>query len=289
MIRLLRRLSTGCFLIIIASAPAPVMAQELRGRITGLVTDNTGAVVPGVTVSVVSPALIQSQTTVTGGDGTYRYPALPPGVYTVTFELSGFQTVKREGIRLGLNQTLSVDAQLQLSSLQETVTITGESPVVDVKSTTSGTNFTKELLQDIPNARDVWAAMAQAPGFQMNAYDVGGSHTGTQTGYQTYGVGDQNKTLLEGINVTEGTGGNAGYFDFGSFEEFQLGGSGNMGEQSGLGAFLNLTIKSGGDKFASQLYYDYVGDKTLSNNVPDAFRAPRYLAPNATRSAPSRA
>jgi hypothetical protein len=103
---------------------------------------------------------------------------------------------------------------------------------------------------------------------------VGGSHTGTQTGYQTYGVGDQNKTLLEGINVTEGTGGNAGYFDFGSFEEFQLGGSGNMGEQSGVGAFLNLTIKSGGDKFQSQVYYDYVGDQTLSNNVPDAFRTP---------------
>src|SRR5712664_692087 len=108
----------------------------------------------------------------------------------------------------------------------------------------------------------------------MNAYDVGGSHTGTQTGYQTDGVSGQNKTLFEGINVTEGTGGNAGYFDFGSFEEFELGGSGNMGEQSGLGAFLNLTIKSGGDKFASQLYYDIEGDKTLSNNVPSAFTTP---------------
>src|SRR5207244_8761594 len=134
-------------------------------------------------------------------------------------------------------------------------------------------NVPNELLQHSPNARDVWAAMAQAPGFQMTAYDVGGSHTGTQTGYQTYGVGYQNKTLLEGINVTEGTGSNAGYFDFGSFEEFQLGGSGNMGEQSGVGALLNLTIKSGGDKFASQVYYDYLGDQTLSNNVPDAFRA----------------
>src|SRR5947199_397400 len=256
-------------------APAlPAGSQELRGRITGVVTDNTGAVLPGASVTIAGPALIQPQTTVTAADGTYRYPALPPGLYTVTFELTGFQTLRREEIRLGLNQTLSVDAQLPLSSLQETVTITGESPTVDVKSTTVGTNFTRELLQDIPNARDVWAAMAQAPGVQMTAYDVGGSHTGTQTGYQTYGVGDQNKTLLEGINVTEGTNGNAGYFDFGSFEEFQLGGSGNMGEQSGVGAFLNLTIKSGGDKFAAQVYYDYLGDRTLSNNVPDAFRTP---------------
>jgi hypothetical protein len=195
-------------------------------------------------------------------------------LYDVTFELAGFQTLKREGIRLGLNQTLTVDGQLQLSSLQETVTITGESPVVDVKNTTVGTNFTKELLQDIPNARDIWAALAQAPGFQMTGYDVGGSRTGTQTGYQTYGVSGQNKTLFEGINVTEGQDANAGYFDFGSFEEMQVGGSGNMGEQSGLGAFLNLTVKSGGDKFNAQVYYDYVGEQTLTNNVPDAFRTP---------------
>jgi hypothetical protein len=261
-------------LLVILLAPAPSGAQELRGRITGVITDNTGAVLPGVTVTAAGPALIQPQTTVTGGDGSYRYPALPPGLYTVSFELAGFQTVKRENIRLGLNQTLSVDTQLQLSSLQETVTITGESPVVDVKSTTVGTNFTKELLQDIPNARDIWAALAQAPGFQMTGYDVGGSRTGTQTGYQTYGVSGQNKTLFEGINVTEGQDANAGYFDFGSFEEMQVGGSGNMGEQSGLGAFLNLTVKSGGDKFNSQVYYDYVGEQTLSNNVPEAFRTP---------------
>ena len=204
----------------------PAGAQELRGRITGVVSDNTGAVLPGVSVTVSGPALIQAQTTVTSADGSYRYPALPPGLYTVSFELSGFQTLRREEIRLGLNQTLSVDVQLQLSSLQESITITGESPVVDVKNTTVGTNFTKELLQDIPNARDIWAALAQAPGFQMTGYDVGGSRTGTQTGYQTYGVSGQNKTLFEGINVTEGQDANAGYFDFGSFEEFQLGGSG---------------------------------------------------------------
>ena len=262
------------FLVLFTLAPATMAAQEMRGRITGVITDNTGAVLPGVAVTVVGPAILQPQTTVSGGDGTYRYPALPPGLYDITFELAGFQTLKREGIRLGLNQTLTVDSQLQLSSLQETVTITGDSPVIDVKSTTVGTNFSKELLEDIPNARDIWAAMAQAPGFQMTGYDVGGSRTGTQTGYQTYGVSGQNKTLFEGINVTEGQDANAGYFDFGSFEEFQLGGSGNMGEQSGVGAFLNLTVKSGGDKFNSQVYYDYVGEQTLSNNVPDAFRTP---------------
>ncbi|MEO8501788.1 MAG: TonB-dependent receptor, partial [Vicinamibacteria bacterium] len=249
-------------------------AQELRGRIAGIVTDESGAIVPGVTVTASSPALIQPQTTTTGGDGTYRFPALPSGIYSITYSLQGFQTVKRDGIRVTLNQTFSVDARLKPASLTETMTITADAPTVDTTTTSIGTAFTKELLTDIPNARDVWAAMSQAPGFQMQAFDVGGSHTGTQTGYLTYGVGDQNKTMIEGINVTESTNANAGYFDFGSFEEFQAGGAGNLGEQSGPGALMNITIKSGGDKFGGQIYYDYEGTSTIADNVPNAFKTP---------------
>ena len=126
--------------------------------------------------------------------------------------------------------------------------------------------------------------MAQAPGFQMEAYDVGGSHTGTQTGYQAFGFGDQHRTLLEGINVTEGTAWNAGYFDYGSLEDFQLGGAGNMSETHGLGAFLNLTTKSGGDRFTGDVHVDFLNDRTVADNVPDALRAGRgavgpYRAP----------
>ena len=104
------------------------IAQEFRGRINGTVTDNTGAVLPGVTVTATSPALIQPQVQVTGADGDYRFIALPPGVYTVDFELAGFQNVKREGVRVVINQTLTVDQQLQVATLQETVTVTGASP-----------------------------------------------------------------------------------------------------------------------------------------------------------------
>jgi outer membrane receptor protein involved in Fe transport len=256
---------------LVAIAIGSTSAQELRGRIDGVVTDNTGGVLPGVTVTVSGPALIQQQVTVTGADGSYRFPALPTGMYTLVFELSGFQTVRREQLRVGLATTVTVNTQMPLAGVEETLTITGESPVVDVRNTNVGTSFTKELMQDIPNARDIWAAMSQAPGFQMQAYDVGGSHTGTQTGYMTYGYEGQNKTLLEGINVTESTNANAGYFDFGSFEEFQVGGAGNMGEQTGPGAFLNLTVKSGGDNFSAQVYYDYENSSTISDNVPSEF------------------
>ena len=251
---------------------APVFAQDFRGRINGTVTDNTGAVLPGVTVTVSSPALIQPQVQVTGADGVYRFIALPPGVYLVDFELAGFQNVKREGVRVVINQTLTVDQQLNVATLQETVTVTGASPVVDTSTTQVGTNFTKELLTEIPNARDIWAAMAQAPGIQMSSYDVGGSRTGTQTGFLTYGFGDQNQTKLEGIDTTEGTGANAGYFDFGSFEEFQVGGAGSGADSFGGGTNMSITVKSGGDKFTGNWYSDWEGDATITDNVPDAFR-----------------
>src|SRR5215210_5390566 len=105
----LNRLTVLCLCVTLLTIAAPTFAQDFRGRINGTVTDNTGAVLPGVTVTASSPALIQPQVQVTGSDGDFRFIALPPGVYDVNFELSGFQSVKREGIRVVINQTLSVD------------------------------------------------------------------------------------------------------------------------------------------------------------------------------------
>jgi hypothetical protein len=262
----------GLFFVALVATTGLVAAQDFRGRINGTVTDDTGAVLPGVTVTATSPALMQPQVQVTGAEGDYRFIALPPGLYDITFELSGFQSTKREGIRVVINQTLTVSQQLQVATLQETVTVTGSSPVVDTSSTQVGTNFTKELLTEIPNARDIWAAMAQAPGLQMSSYDVGGSRTGTQTGFLSYGFGDQSQTKLEGIDTTEGTSANAGYFDFGSFEEFQVGGAGSGADSFGGGANLSVTVKSGGDRFTGNWYSDWQGDATITDNVPDAFR-----------------
>ncbi len=268
----LTRMCVVFLCLMLFAAAAPTSAQEFRGRINGTVTDNSGAVLPGVTVTASSPALIQPQVQVTGASGDFRLIALPPGVYDLTFELTGFQTVKREGIRVVINTTLTVDQQLQVATLQETVTVTGESPVVDTSTTLVGTNFTRELLTEIPNARDIWAAMAQAPGFQMTGYDVGGSHTGTQTGFLAYGVSQQRTTRIEGVNTTEATDANAGYFDFGSFEEFQLGGAGNMADHDTAGASLNIIVKSGGDRLTGNWYSDWEGDATISDNVPGTFK-----------------
>src|SRR3954454_5752892 len=114
----LNRLTVLCLCITLLATAAPTFAQEFRGRINGTVTDNTGAVLPGVTVTASSPALIQPQVQVTGAEGDFRFLALPPGVYTIDFELSGFQNIKREGVRVVINQTLTVDQQLQVATLQ---------------------------------------------------------------------------------------------------------------------------------------------------------------------------
>jgi len=270
----LNRLTVLCLCVTLLAMAAPTFAQEFRGRINGVVTDNTGAVLPGVTVSATSPALIQPQVQVTGGDGSFRFLALPPGVYSIDFELTGFNTVKRQDVRVVINQTLTVDMQMQVATLQETVTVTGASPVVDTSTTTMGTNFTKELLNDIPNARDIWAAMAQAPGIQMTSFDVGGSNTGNQSGFRSYGFDTQNQTRMEGIDTTEGTAANAGYFDFGSFEEFQVGGAGADSGAFAGGAVLSISVKSGGDRFAGTWYSDYIGESQLTDNVPDFLRTP---------------
>jgi hypothetical protein len=155
------------------------------------------------------------------------------------------------------------------------VTVTGASPIVDTSTTQLGTNFTKELLTEIPNARDIWAAMAQAPGIQMTGFDVGGSNTGVQTGFRSYGFDTQNQTRLEGIDTTEGTAANAGYFDFGSFEEFQVGGAGSDASAFAGGAVLSISVKSGGDRFTGNWYSDYLGESTISDNVPDYLQTSR--------------
>ena len=210
----LNRLTVLCLCVTLLSMAVPTFAQDFRGRINGTVSDNTGAVLPGVTVTATSPALIQPQVQVSGSEGEFRFIALPPGTYDITFELAGFQSTKREGVRVVINQTLTVDQQLNVASLQESVTVTGASPVVD-SSTTQVGHLHQRVLTEIPNARDIWQPWRKRR-HPDELVRCRRSRTGTQTGFLTYGFGQQNQTKLEGIDTTEGTDANAGYFDFGS-------------------------------------------------------------------------
>ncbi|PYQ79177.1 MAG: hypothetical protein DMG03_26485, partial [Acidobacteria bacterium] len=158
-----------------SSAFAQGGGASTTGSINGKVADSSGAVLPGVTVTASSPSLMGVQTTVSDTSGNYRFPALPPGTYTVTFELPGFNTLKRENLLISMGFTATINVELAVASLQETVTVTGDSPVIDTSNTRVQQNFKLEALQEIPNARDMWSLLAVTPAVQMSRIDVGGN------------------------------------------------------------------------------------------------------------------
>src|SRR2546430_2127487 len=238
------------------------------GSINGKVVDSSQAVLPGVTVTVASPSLMGVQTAVSDAGGNYRFPALPPGTYTVTFELPGFNTLKRENIQIAMGFTAAVNVELAVASLTETVTVTGDSPVIDTSATRVQQNFKLEALQEIPNSRDLWSLLAVTPSVTMGRIDVGGNRAGTQTGYTAYGYSGQNRVLVEGINTTEGTSGAGFYVDYGSFEEVFLGTVAQGAEMPTPGVQSQMLGKSGGNKFQGEIYQDFENNRLQSANIP---------------------
>ena len=196
-------------LVAVVALAAPAFAQgggaSSTGSISGEIKDAQGGVLPGVTVTATSPAQIGALTAVTNEAGIYRFPAVPPGEYRLAFELAGFQNSVRDGIRITLGFNAQVNVTLNVATLQETVTVSGESPVIDTIATRIQTNYDQQMLSSIPNARDMWSLLATTPSVTLNRVDVGGSTAGTQTTYFAYGYSGQNRPLIEGINTTEGT------------------------------------------------------------------------------------
>src|SRR5262249_28545984 len=153
----------------------PAIAQVSTGEIFGKATDGTGAVLPGVSVTLSGPALIQSQTAVTSESGGYRFPRIPIGTYSLGFGLAGFKKVIRDGIVIQAGFNAEIDTKMEISTIQETVTVSGESPVVDTRSTAISASFNKEALDKIPSARDPWVILEQTPGVLMSGSNVGGN------------------------------------------------------------------------------------------------------------------
>lgn len=277
---------------------APASAQgPTSGSINGTVTDNTGAILPGVTVTASSPALLGSQTAITNDQGIYRFPSVPPGVYKLTYELAGFASVVRQGIQVPLGFAATINVQLAVGALQESVTVSGESPVVDTQNTTVQNNFNSEQLKTIPNARDIWSLMAEAPGMTVSRFDVGGSTAGTQTGFQAYGSGGQNRVQVDGANTTEGTAAAGFYFDYGAFEEISFGASNAADAQMPTpGVMINTVIKSGGNQIHGDAYADYESESLQSDNtkslkslgVGKGTRITKYYDPNFNLGGPIR-
>jgi hypothetical protein len=247
--------------------PTVAFAQAV---ITGVVRDTSGAVLPGVTVEATSPALLEKlRTAVTDGTGQYRIEDLRPGLYTTTYTLSGFNTFKREGIELTGSFTATINVDLKVGSLAETVTVTGASPIVDVQSARRQTVVTNDVLKAIPTVRSYNAIVVVVPGVVTNTNDVA---TGTATTQFPIhgGRNNEGRMTVDGLNVGNPPGGNQppGYaVDVGNSQEISFTTSGGLGESETAGLVMNIVPKTGGNALQGSLFYSGSGKNLQADNT----------------------
>ena len=265
--------------------PDPVSAQALcspfpaaafaQASITGVVKDASGAVLPGVTVEASSPALIEKvRSAVTDGTGQYRIVDLRAGEYSVSFALTGFGTVKREGIELTGSFTATVNADLKVGSLAETITVSGETPIVDVQSAQRQATVSGDVIASIPSSRAYGAIFALNPAVQMGA----GAALDIQVmpGLAVFGGaggrGTEGRVQLDGLNTGAplSGGGTSGYVpDLGSAQEVSFTTSGGLGEAEVGGPVMNIVPKTGGNTVKGNAYFAGVSGGMVGDNYTD--------------------
>ena len=249
--------------------------------IAGVVKDDSGAVMPGVTVEAASPALIEKvRTAVSDGEGQYKITNLSPGIYTVTFTLPGFSTVKRDGLELSTDFTASINAVMKVGALEETITVSGASPMVDMQSVTKQTVLTREVLDALPTPRGIATAGVLIPGVTMSASsgggrDVGGSSKLQQPGLAFHGVsGSIQRWDGFWLNNMQGAGTATSYYvnDSGAQELVYQTGADSI-DMATPNIYVNMVPKDGGNKFSGTLFSDFTHTPWHANNLNDDLRA----------------
>ncbi len=268
-----RRILWSAFaLALLLALPSAARAQS---AFAGIVKDATGAVLPGVTVEASSPVLIeQSRSATTDASGAYRIENLRPGTYVLTFTLPGFASVKRENVELPSNFTSTINADLKVGAVEETVTVSGASPVVDVSTNTKAQALPREVLDAVPSAHTIQSLGQLVTGVTLTAPDVGGSQAMQQTYFTVHGLGAaQTSVLNDGmiINGLQGDGAIQTYFNEGTNQEmvYQTGG-GNVDSPTG-GVKINMIPKEGGNRFSGSLFEGFESTDKLyqASNMTD--------------------
>ena len=251
--------------------------------------DASGAVLPGVSVEAASPALIEGmRTAVTDNAGSYRIENLRPGDYTVTFALSGFRTMKREGIKLPVSFTATVDANLALGQLEESITVTGESPLVDVRGSVSQSVMNRERLDTIPTGKDPFAVGQLIAGVTTTTPDVGGTQIMQQPTLQVHGSsGNDNVFMVDGVQMQHmGFGGNQTgfYFNDGLMEEISYQTSTLPAEAPVGGVQINMIPNDGGNVFHGTVFSTGANSSMQANNLGADQAALGFMVQNRVQS-----
>jgi len=263
----------------------PAIASAQQASITGVVRDTSGAVLPGVVVEATSPALIEKvRSVVTDSTGQYRIVDLRPGDYTVTFMLTGFSTVKREGIELTGSFTATVNADLRVGSLEETITVSGESPTVDVQSSKRQQVLPDELIQAIPTARVYHSLMGLIPGINLSGTsDVGGLGGPAVITFSIHGGRfSEGRLQLDGTSTGAAVGGSGtSYYvvDVGNAQEVTFSTSGGMGESETGGPLMNVVPRQGGNVRNGTIFANGASGAMQSSNFTQELQDAGLAAP----------
>jgi hypothetical protein len=256
------RTATGIVLALMLAMP--VHAQQTTGTITGRAIDTSGGALPGVNVALASPQMIGgARTLVTDEQGVYRFTLLPAGTYTVTFTLSGFKTLNVEGVNLGGGATMTINGNLPLASLEESVTVTSQTPTIDLESAKLAVNWDQQKLDELPYSRSLTGLVTMIPGLYATSYDVGGSNFGTGSGpaARTFGRTGGGVVSYDGM-IWDQT-----YGDFGTYEEAQITTAAKGADSMNPGLTMNLVVKSGSNAFHGVGAANYQSGDFQSDNV----------------------
>jgi outer membrane receptor protein involved in Fe transport len=262
----------GILVAIVLTFAAEAFAQQ-GATIRGRVADATGGTLPGVTVTAASPALLVPQTAVTDAEGGYMLPDLPVGRYRITYELTGFQRLVREDIQLTLGFSAELNIVLRIGGLEESVTVSGESPVVDTSSTTQSVHLSGQAITEvIPAVHTLNSFVAVAPGVVPSGKPDLGGGTLSSGGSSAYGISGQITNMIDGVNTRQGTSAGGNGPDMSSIEEMQVTAVAGGAEQALPGISVNLIVKSGGNEFHGRTHVQGTTDDVQSDNKPDQLR-----------------
>ena len=255
-------------------APAVVSAQS---AFSGIVRDTSGAVLPGVTVEASSPVLIEkTRAAVTDGEGRYTITDLRPGTYAVVFTLTGFNTFRRDGLELPTNFNMQINADLRVGSLEESITVTGDAPVVDVQSTQRTQVLNRDLLDALPSARNYSGLAALMPGVRMSNTDVGGNQQMEQIYMTVHGSRQTDTTVqVDGLQLNSlmNDGQVQAYFSDAANAEVSYQTSGVGADVSGGGVRINMIPKEGGNRVSGSAFAGGTNGSWQANNVSHELKA----------------
>jgi hypothetical protein len=271
--------------LVVASLLMVSSSALAQASIAGVVKDTSGAVLPGVTVEATSPALIEKvRSAVTDANGQYRIEDLRPGTYLVAFRLTGFSVVQRQDIELTGSFAAKVDAELKVGALEETITVTGETPIVDVVNARRQATISNETINSIPTARLYHSLVTLVPGVSVSGtQDVGGiAGPTTVTFSMRGGPGNEGRLTVDGLSLgasLNGTGVSYTVADVGNAQEIVFTTAGQLGESEVGGPSMNLVPRQGGNRFSGTFFANGANDSLQSSNFTDEIKASGLRAP----------